>query len=526
MFVLSPDGGTLVYQGRAIIRDSAAALLPQRLFRRDFGSLTPVALAGTEGATSLSISPDGAQIAFVSGNKLQRVPLQGGPVSTIAMLPPGFIGGTDWRDNEHVIVSVQSSLLEASIKDGQFRTLLAPDSLRQQITGAVVLPGAAGIAFAYVSLEEPPVIHLLEPGSTRPRRLMQGASPRYVPAWRSLVINRFGRLLAYPFDPATGDTLGAAVRIVDGITLRAPVLAHGEYDIAPNGTFVVTRRQEGAMTGWSPTSEINLVEKGVLRRLPLPVENLVSYDMQFAPNGQRLLLTARSTTQQGLAYSYDLARNSYSLITDQTVVRAAWTDGGDSVIYTERHGGDLMIRAADGSGVARRYAALQGWYRVEALSVRGDWVAISGRASPRASSVDIALVKRGQTTPLTPFADSPIDELSPAISPDRQWIAYTSLQSGRPEVYVSPFPSPTSRTLVSIAGGTHPAWSGDGKTLSYATADGAFVSVAFRSGSPLLDALPRRVEADHHRNLGASQAARARSGGGVHADVLTPLRAC
>jgi serine/threonine-protein kinase len=494
MFALSPDGRTFVYQGRAIISDSTAAVPPQRLFRRDFGSLTPVALAGTEGATALSISPDGTQLAFVSGTKLQRVPMQGGAVATIATLPQGFIGGTEWRDNDHVLVSVQSTLFEASTNGGELATLLAPDSLQQQITGAAVLPGRGAIVFAYVSADVAPVLYVLAKGSNTPRRLMSGASPHYVPAWRALVINRLGRLLAYPFDPATGDTLGAGVQIADGITLRSPIIAHGEYDVAPNGTFITTRRQEGSQVGWSPTSQVSIRENGASRSLPLPLENVIVFGLQFSPNGKRLLMTVRNVDQDGLVYAYDLARNAYSRVTEnEKVLTSAWTDGGDSVVFVERQGKRLLIRAADGSGTAREYAALPDWHRVEELSVRGDWVAIGGLATAGSTSLDIGLVKRGQTTPVAHFADAPVDELNAAISPDQRWIAYAVVQSGRREIYVSPFPTPTSRTVVSTAGGAFPVWSGDGRTLSYASADGHYVSVAFTPGSPPTFGPPREL---------------------------------
>lgn len=102
-------------------------------------------------------------------------------------------------------------------------------------------------------------------------------------------------------------------------------------------------------------------------------------------------------------------------------------------------------------------------------------------------------MKRGQTTPVTRFANSAGDELNATISPDQRWIAYTALQSGSRDVYVSPFPTPTSRTVVSITGGAQPVWSGEGRTLSYVTPDGAFVSVAFTPGSPPSFGPPREL---------------------------------
>ena len=68
---------------------------------------------------------------------------------------------------------------------------------------------------------------------------------------------------------------------------------------------------------------------------------------------------------------------------------------------------------------------------------------------------------------MKPLLSGPDDELAPTVSPDGQWMAYVSDQSGRDEIYVSDFPQPGSRLQVSVAGGTSPAWAPDGKSLYY-----------------------------------------------------------
>jgi Tol biopolymer transport system component len=55
------------------------------------------------------------------------------------------------------------------------------------------------------------------------------------------------------------------------------------------------------------------------------------------------------------------------------------------------------------------------------------------------------------------------------LSPDGKWLAYTSDEGGRPDVYIQPYPGPGARVLVSPAGGFAPAWRGDGAELFYYT---------------------------------------------------------
>ena len=67
------------------------------------------------------------------------------------------------------------------------------------------------------------------------------------------------------------------------------------------------------------------------------------------------------------------------------------------------------------------------------------------------------------------FLGTPFNEQEPAFSPDGRWIAYTSNESGRNEVYVRPFPggapSGSGKWQISTGGGAHPIWSRNGREL-------------------------------------------------------------
>src|SRR4029078_838985 len=70
-----------------------------------------------------------------------------------------------------------------------------------------------------------------------------------------------------------------------------------------------------------------------------------------------------------------------------------------------------------------------------------------------------------------PYLASAANETTPAISPDGRWAAVSSDQNGRGEVYVRPYPDPSSRVQISADGGYDPIWSKDGKTIYYRSGD-------------------------------------------------------
>ncbi len=85
----------------------------------------------------------------------------------------------------------------------------------------------------------------------------------------------------------------------------------------------------------------------------------------------------------------------------------------------------------------------------------------------------------------TPFAEQGAE-----FSPDGRWIAYTSNESGRREVYVRPYPGPGPRHQISTAGGGEPAWNPHGKEMFYRSYDGKMMVVGieltpeFEPGTP------------------------------------------
>jgi hypothetical protein len=78
------------------------------------------------------------------------------------------------------------------------------------------------------------------------------------------------------------------------------------------------------------------------------------------------------------------------------------------------------------------------------------------------------------------------------LSPDSRWIAYTSRESGNPQVYVQPFAPGwdkpiTGKWQISTGGGWQPRWRGDGKELFYTAADGRLMAVDVKTTAQTFD---------------------------------------
>jgi Tol biopolymer transport system component len=100
----------------------------------------------------------------------------------------------------------------------------------------------------------------------------------------------------------------------------------------------------------------------------------------------------------------------------------------------------------------------------------------------------------GKPGKATLFLGSRFEETAAAFSPDGRWVAYETDESGRNEVYVSPFPEPKRRWQISSGGGSNPRWSAATKELFFIGADQRMMVATYSlQGDAFQAEKPRRV---------------------------------
>ncbi|MCI0606298.1 hypothetical protein L0156_25205 [bacterium] len=97
------------------------------------------------------------------------------------------------------------------------------------------------------------------------------------------------------------------------------------------------------------------------------------------------------------------------------------------------------------------------------------------------SDLDLMYLEMSEPPEKEAFLNGSGQEVQGQFSPDGNWVAYTSEESGRQEVYVRRFPSGEGKWQISSGGG-EPRWRSDGKELFYISLDGKMMSVAIKPG--------------------------------------------
>src|SRR5262245_16314709 len=104
---------------------------------------------------------------------------------------------------------------------------------------------------------------------------------------------------------------------------------------------------------------------------------------------------------------------------------------------------------------------------------------------------DIFLLPVSAGAPPTPLVQGPLTDAEPAISPDDQWLAFATTETGNYEVFVQPLHQPGAKRPISTGGGRQPQWRRDGRELFFVTNDRKLYAVDVRPGPTYEFGTPR-----------------------------------
>jgi len=490
MFAISPDGRWLLFQGSpALDSSSSGAERPVYLYLRDLTELRSRRLPGTAYATSMFFAPSGDEIGFVTNRQLWRLPLNASDPQLVAAVPDGFVAGGSWSDDGDITLAVSGQMLHVAATGGTLVPLIPSDTTGLQFGGPQRWSREQVLLYSTSSLSQSPQAHWRSLKTGESRVIANGATPIYVPSKRALLLVRGdGALMQYPFDLATGDTTGPGIVLANRVDRRSPVLLHAEYTVSATGTLVLVRR-----LATSSSSGLSFVRLSRDRPLPQSASPSFSlfYFLDFSPSSTRLLVTGVRAGGEPEPFVLDVQRGALTRLPIDGRLRAVgWVPSGDSILYSV-NGTQLFARAIDGSGAPVPALQLREWSMSGQMSTWGPWIAFTSQDGTTARRIGVA--HRDSVEVVWSINQVNAEERDPAISPDGQWLAFTANENGRAEVFVTTFPAPGGRYVVSLGGGTDPTWSGDSRTLYYQQGNTEIMAASFSPGLPPTIGAPRVV---------------------------------
>jgi serine/threonine-protein kinase len=439
-----------------------------------------------------TFSPDGAWIAFVTGDgKVQKVPRLGGSAIAIADSAETGSPALAWLEDGTILFADGHIDVKAVGQDGGIAhhvlTNTLGDSANRNMRYLASVPGVkAALVVACNTADNcaTPELRVLDLRSDQPKVTVlttQALNAWSLPGGIVAFVRPDGGVFAAPFDIKTLTFTQPPTPMMSGV--RTSVNA-ADMVVSANGTAIyVAGSSGGSVTMVEPVwvtraGAVTPMDSTWTMNIP---QALLGNAIALSPDGQRLALTVPRT---GLGdhdiWVKQLDRTSGTLTKltfEGNNMNPAWTPDGQRVLYAGG-GRSLRSRRADGTGaVDTLFMSLRGVYSVVLTPDSNTFVLrLSG---PN----DIVLWHRGDTATVPLVASPAFNETSPALSPDGRWLAYSSDESGRFEVYVRPYPNvDAGRWQVSQAGGSSPHWSHTGRELFYENGAKALVAAAVVPG--------------------------------------------
>ena len=461
---LSPNGSQAVF----LTTDGGTA-------RRYLDQLASELIPVLEDGSIPFFSPDGRWIGFHKDGQLRKAPIGGGPSIPIAEIERA--DGASWGDNNVIVVGTPTrgdGLYTVPAAGGELVRVTMPDSGSGH-RWPHMLPGGRATLFAIFNGDnEMTRIGVADLETGEIDTIGFGGHVEYGSGYL-VHAGADGTLMTQPFDLGSRRTTGPAVALLEGIGLAGP--DHPEFAISTNGGLVYLA---GAGGGAREVLEI-VTATG---RLPVPLPD--GRDLEapaFSPDGRRIALRITDLGESQDIWVFDLEQGTLDRLTVAGNSNGApmWTKDGRRIAFASNRAGqpNLYWKPFDGSGPAERI--LETSYAAFPASWLPDGRTLVFNASRgEDTGWDIGRVTVGDSTPTWILA-SEFSEHHAQVSPDGEWLAYTSNQSGENEVYVQALSGEGARYRISTTGATAPRWSPDGETLFYVSLDGTLIAASLET---------------------------------------------
>ena len=453
--VLSPDGRYVVF--------SANGPSGTHLYLRALDSISSQALPGTEGGTFPFWSPDSRSIAFFTPEKLKRIEVGGNAPVTICDANLGR--GGSWNQDGMIVaaISYNAGLSRVSANGGTPTVITTVDNITYSShRWPWFLPD--GKHFLYIAINHnspasPDTGVFIASLDGKENRLLFHTLSNAIYVSGHLLYQRENSLVAQSFDSSSEKLTGEPETLSENVQYDAG-LWRANLSATSNGMLVYA---SGAASGIETLTWFDRTGK----ILGTAGERGGFYGLDLSPDEKKLAVTDANTSS-ATVWIHDLASKLRTRLTFSggAHISPIWSPDGREVVFTSEQQSAIAIKPIGGSAPERTllssptpiYQGISDWSR------DGHYLMIE--RGPGVHEQLWVVPLSGDRKPF-PYTGSSLQERGGVFSPDGRWVAYMTNETGRPEIYVAPFPWTGAKWQISNGGGADARWRADGKELYY-----------------------------------------------------------
>lgn len=485
---ISPDGRTIAFLATDTLGRSAIWLRPMN-------SLQPTLLPGTDNAGRPFWSPDSKYLAFVIGGQLKKVAAAGGPVQLIGEANGTFDG--TWGSRNIILLDggFTDSIRQISVSGGAISAATTLDQSKGERSHAWPCFLPDGDHFLYLAATDSAqtqgfqrwTVKLGSLSSKETKSLFESNSRAIYAAGGYIVYNLNNIIMAVRFDADKLEVVGEPSPIAENVSSSNQANGSG-YNVSTNGILVYQPQ------GGSANSELVWVDRGG-RELRKEGKPGPYRDIMLSPDGKRL---AYGQTDPQLntedIWVRDLEREVSSRLTfdSKDDIWPVWSPDGARIVFASNRNGLFAVRTKLANGLGEDEPVLN-----DSTGNVGpyDWSRDGRRLSVQRNS-------RGQwdfgqydfeSKKINWLVTTPYNDYHAAISPDSRFVAYTSNETGRNQVYILEIGGGGGKWQVSNDIGIFPLWRADGKELFFLGPGGSIMAVPITAGGALQVGIPVKL---------------------------------
>ncbi len=480
--VPSPDGRRILLLARASSGETS-------LWVRAIESSSAQHIPGTENAMQPFWSPDGQSIGFAADGMLKRTTLAGNTVQHITDLDPNLMGAS-WSRDDVIVFSPSNKTplyrVSASGTGSAPLTSLNPDRRENSHRWPHFLPD--GRRFVFTARSDLPeytgiyIASLDSPGN--PKWVMAAQSSAvYLPSGHLLYV-RDNTLFTQAFDAGTAELSGDPVAVAGDVLQETPG-ALGMFAASSDGRVLSYSESRGSRLAWFERSG---------KETPIAGPRGDFTQIQLSPDGSRaaVVIPDRQNGNRDI-WLVTLADGGLTRLTSHPTHDwfPVWSPDGTEIIFASDRDGRVSFyrTSTTGASAETRVFLAPSTGSIFPTDWSDDSRMLAFHSYPRG---DISLLPLSAPGMATPLVESPFTDWVAAMSPDGQWVAYVSDESGSEQIYVKPMNS-AGKHRISVNGGVHARWRRDGRELFFLGARNELMSVTVGAGLPLAASQPVRL---------------------------------
>ena len=463
------------------------------------GAQEATSLANTEGASSPFWSPDGQSLGFFADGKLKRLNLVGGAVQVLCEAPNGR--GGSWNKDGVILFTPSGTLgvglYRISASGGTPAQVTVPDKALSEASNRwpVFLPDGIHFLYSGFHISARNDLYSIYVGSlnSNEKRLVvraKGNAAYADPGY--LLFDRDQTLFAQHFDTKKFELTGEPVPVFTDVQFF-PRIAKAVFAASSTGLLVSQRNAD------SGVSQVLVFDrKG--QQTGIALNPGIYGNIMLAPNGRVLAADTTDPANQNTdIWTYNLENQTSKRLTFVPGIESLpiWSPDGSRIVFSSNRELKFDMYMKDSNGAQEEKLIAPGGPDAFPTDWSHDGKYVFYQRGPDLWFVTIPDLRSTQ------FLKATSTLKNGRFSPDGKWLAYSSNESGRWEIYVTSFPDAHGKWQVSNAGGDQARWRGDGKELFYLSNEGRIMAVPvkiganFDAGTPiaLFQANPREMVA-------------------------------